>query len=382
MEMRGPQPIAVGVMRPAGFLLLMLFPLRPVAAAEPPPLKLLISVEQQSITAPFPARVTLQLHNAGGQTLWLYRRARGEAKEGSTLAIRLEPTQGQAATVAAQGAVFESVGLPHPRLVRLAAGDDYEEKATLRLAPAQAETDGKRRPLWGRYHLAVSYGAKFPNADEISRNLGATVWQGEATSNRIEMELLPPPAEAQASVAGTVSNKEGQPVRDALVTLSDQEERLVDQARTDSDGRYAFTQLPFGLYWVTARAADATLDEAVFRHVELSMAAPAATLDLLFLPEEIYEAKKILHKPVLLLVTDSAGRPLNKVTLEITWSSGTVLDNVKGETLDDGMAAVELMPGRNYVTLKRRGCPKEDQRIDVAEGGGVDDFRLRYECAK
>jgi len=39
-------------------------------------LKLLISVEQQSITAPIPARVTLHLHNAGEKTLWLYRRAR------------------------------------------------------------------------------------------------------------------------------------------------------------------------------------------------------------------------------------------------------------------------------------------------------------------
>jgi hypothetical protein len=346
------------------------------------PLKLLISAEQQSIAAPFPARVTLHLYNAGGQTLWLYRRARGEAKEGSTLSVRLEPAQGQAATIPAQGAVFESVGLPRPRLVRLGAGDDYEEKTTLRLAPAQAETDGKRKPLWGRYHLAVSYGAKFPNADEISRNLGATVWQGEVTSNTMEVELLPPPAEAQASVAGTVSNKEGQPVRDALVSLSDQEERLINQTLTDSEGRFTFTQLPLGLYWVTARVADSTLDEAVFRHVELSTAARAAALELLLLPEEIYEAKKILHKPVLLLVTDSAGRPLNKVTLEITWSSGTVLDNVKGETLDDGMAALELIPGRNYITLKRRGCPKKDQRIDVAEGGGVDNFKLQYECTK
>jgi hypothetical protein len=382
MDVGTLRAIPAGVTRAPALLLLMLLALRPAAAAEPNPLKLLISVEQQTITAPFPARVTLHLHNGGGQTLWLYRRARGLAKEGATLSVRLEPAQGPAGTIGAQAMVFESVGLPHPRLVRLPAGDDYEEKASLRLAPAQAEADGKHKPLWGRYRFAATYGASFSDAAEIARNLGATLWQGEVTSNTIEVELLPPPAAAQGSVAGTVSDKEGRPLPDTLVSLSDQEDRLIDQTLTDSEGRFSFTQLLPGLYWVTARVPDSTLDENVFRHVELSPAAPAAALELLLLPEEIYDAKKILHKPVLLLVTDGTGRPLNKVTVEITWSNGTVVDNVKGETLEDGTAAVELIPGRNYATLKRRGCPKDEQRIDVTAGSGVDDFKLQYECTK
>jgi hypothetical protein len=85
---------------------------------------------------------------------------------------------------------------------------------------------------------------------------------------------------------------------------------------------------------------------------------------------------------VLFRVTDSAGQPLDKVLLEVIWSSGTVLDRVKGNTLEDGTVALELIPGRNFATLRRRGCPKEDQRVDVASGGGIDAFKLVFACAK
>ena len=69
------------------------------------PLNLLISVEQQNIAAPSPARVTLHLHNAGSETVWLYRHARGrlpaprrmleedtgpQSTGGSTLSVKLD----------------------------------------------------------------------------------------------------------------------------------------------------------------------------------------------------------------------------------------------------------------------------------------------------
>jgi len=78
----------------------------------------------------------------------------------------------------------------------------------------------------------------------------------------------------------------------------------------------------------------------------------------------------------------SEGRPAGKVLLEVVWSSGTVLDNVKGETADDGIAALELLPGRNYVTLKQRGCPNQDARVDVAQGDGIDDSALTLDCSR
>jgi hypothetical protein len=34
------------------------------------------------------------------------------------------------------------------------------------------------------------------------------------------------------------------------------------------------------------------------------------------------------------------------------------------------------------VTLKRRGCPKQEDRADVAPERGVDSFKLIFECAK
>jgi hypothetical protein len=42
----------------------------------------------------------------------------------------------------------------------------------------------------------------------------------------------------------------------------------------------------------------------------------------------------------------------------------------------------ELLPGRNYLSLRRKGCPKQDERIDVAPGEGIDGFKLVLTFAK
>lgn len=346
-------------------------------------LKLLISVEQSAIAAPYPARITLHFHNAGRETLWLYRRALARAANGATLEARLEPVGGMPApddSTPARGRVFENVGLPRPKLVKLAPDDDMIEKTVLDIIPAHSGPEGKGPRIWGRYRMSVTYRAKFSNAEELRRNLGAVLWQGEVTSNAIEIELQPPPG--QASISGTVKRNDGRLLRDVLVSLSDGQERLVGQVTTDSEGEFSFPQLPFGTYWVTVRRPDFDEDTVVFRHLEVTAAGPEATIDFVLLPPEIYEADRLLHKPVLFLVTDSTGRPLEKVSLEVTWSNGSVVDNVKAETATEGIVAVELLPGRNFVTLKRRGCPKQEERADVATGSGVDGFKFIFECKK
>jgi len=352
------------------------------------PLKFVITLDQQAISAPLPARVTLHLHNSGKEALWLYRRALpdtsaapGHSPECPTLAIRLDPAE-KSATSPGAGEVLDNVGLPHPKLIRLAPNDDYEEKTTIRLSPATAETNGVKHPVWGRYKFALTYGAKFSNADELERILGVAIWHGEVESNPVELDLQPAPAAKQGSISGTLTGSEKVPRTGVLVSLSDQEERLVEQTTTDFDGKYSFTQLPFGLYWVTVRRRDFTENTTVFRHVVLAPADPAGTIDFLLTPPETYEPKQMLHKPVLFRVTDGGGSPLGNVSLEITWSSGTVVDNVKGRTADDGTVAVELIPGRNYVTIKRKGCPKDEQRLDVSDGVGIDGFKLESECKK
>ena len=380
--------------------LLLLLPAKVNPATEPNSLKLVIFVEQQQITAPFPARVTLHLHNSGQTALWLYRHARDPAAfeltaarrlelaesgasyttGGSVLSVRLEPAEAREVATPAETHVLESVGLPHPRLARLAPGEDYEEKAVIHLAPASVGSEGGRKPLWGRYRFSITYSAKFSNAEETERGLGLVVWQGDVNSNTVDLELRPPAG--TASLAGATIGPESRPVSSVLVSLSDGDQRLIDQTLSDSQGRFSFTELPPGLYWVTARRANSQVDTVVFRHVELTQAEPAGVIELPLLPPEVYQPKQMLHKPVLLRVTDSAGRPAENVALEITWSSGTVLDNVKAQTGDDGAAAVLLIPGRNFVTLKRRGCPKEEQRIDVAPGDGIDDSKLILECAR
>jgi len=183
-------------------------------------------------------------------------------------------------------------------------------------------------------------------------------------------------------VAGTVLGTEGRSLVGVLVSLADQEDHLVDQVPTDSEGRFSFTQLPLSQYWVTARRPEFDEDTTVFRHLALTPAAPACAIEFVLLLREIYEPQYLLHKPVLLRVTDNTGQPLDKASLEVIWSSGTVLDRVKGETWEDGTVALELIPGRNFATLKRRGCPKEDHRVDVGPGRGIDGFKLTLECTK
>ena len=357
-------------------LLLVPLALPSQGAASDTSLKLLISVEQQNIVAPFPARVTLHVHNAGNETVWLYRHARGKLPTprrlleeetgpqpttgGAMLTVKLEPVSAGQAAVSnpAQAAVFESVGFPKPKLVRLAPGEDYEERSTIRLTPALSEA---QKPIWGTYRLSITYTAQYSNAAEIQRNLKVTVWQGDVSSDAIEIQLQPPSPESRGQVSGTVNTPDSIPIRDAIVSLSDHAERLVDQTTSDPEGRYSFSSLPPGLYWITARRDGATEDTVVFRHVQLTPSEASATQELVMIPPEIYEPQKILHKPVLFRISDSAGRPLDRVGLEATWSNGPVVENVKGETGGDGAVALEVIPGRNFVTLKRRGCPKQDE---------------------
>jgi len=377
-------------------LLAVPFALPGRGAAVDTSLKFLISVEQENIPAPFPARVTLHLHNASNEAVWLYRHARGklpiprrlqeeesspQSTGGSMVAVKLEPAgAGQAAIMnPAQGEVFESVGLPKPKLVGLAPGEDYEERTTIRLSPAISEV---QKPIWGTYRLSLTYAAQYSNAEAIQRNLKVTVWQGEVTSDAIEIQLQPASPESRGQVSGIVNTSDSVPIREAIVSLADHAERLIDQTTSDPEGRYSFSNLPPGLYWITARRDGATEDTAVFRHVELTSSEASATQEMVLIPEEIYEPQKMLHKPVLFHITDSAGRAAEHVGLEITWSNGPVLENVKGETGSDGAVALEVIPGRNFVTLKRRGCPKQEERADVAAGEGIDGFEYTLECTK
>ena len=365
-------------------------------------LKLVITAEQQVLTAPFAARVTLHLHNSGSKTLWLYRPLTAQKPgtgekdsetpqdssgrtshpiEGSTVAVRLDGGD-SGATTSGSGEILNTVGMPRPKLVRLDAGDDVEVKTAIRLVPAQAGTKDETHALWGRYKFVVTYAAKYSNADELERILGATVWQGKVESNAVEFDLQPPSATANGSITGTVVNPTNVPLDGILVSLSDREERLLNQASTDLEGKYSFSNLPSGIYWVTIRRKNTTEDNAIFRHLTLTPAEPTGSIDFVLTSPEIFQPRQMMHKPVLILVADGSGGPLVGVALEVTWSSGTVLDSVKGVTATDGLVPLELIPGANYVTLKRHGCPKYDERINITEGPGIDDSKIVYDCSK
>ena len=366
-------------------LILLLGMAAPMLAADQsapdPSLRLLISVEQLTIVGQDPGRATLHMHNADKQPIWLYRRVRGKAEQGPILEVRLEPLDAKPDRFSpAQGRVFESAGLPRPKLVKLEPGGDTTEKVTLKLLPVKAGAEEKATPLWGRYRLSVAYRARYTNASDIANETGAVLWQGEAVSNSIEIELRPPTG--NGSVSGSVANAQGQTLSNVLVSLSDGSERLMDQALTDSNGRYSFGGLPPGTYWVTVRRPNFTENTAVFRRTTLTAESPSGTIEFVLYPPETYEPRDIVHKPVILLVTDGEGHPVDKASYEAVWSSGQVLDTAKGEVIGDGTATFEAIPGRSYVTLKRPGCGKTEHRIDVSIGEGVDGFKLALDCTK
>lgn len=365
-------------------------------------LKLIITVEQQVLTTPFSARVTLHLHNSGEKTLWLYRPVTASrpdtsqkdsetpqdssggishSVEGSTLAVRLEGMD-QGKATPGQGEILDTVGMPHPKLIRLGPGDDVELKTDIQLIPAQGGPKEEMHVIWGRYKVLVTYAAKYSNADELERILGVTLWQGQVESNSVMIELQTPPATDIGNITGTVVNPTDVPLDGILVSLSDREERPLNQVSTNLEGKYSFSQLPSGFYWVTIRRKGATEDTAIFRHLILTPAEPTGSVNFVLTPPEIFEPKQVMHKPVLFLLVDGSGAPIGNVGLESTRSSGTVLDSVKGVTSSDGLVPMELIPGANYVTLKRHGCPKDDERINVAEGPGIDGFKIVFDCSK
>lgn len=365
-------------------------------------LKLLISVEQQNIVAPNPVRTTLQFHNSGRETLWLYRPvvselpgdrlglldpappdARpGQAYGGSRIEVQLSPQTsagGGTKETAGSGFALSPDALPRPRLVRLAPGEDYQEKTSIHVEPAQSEAGAGGQPIWGSYKFSVIYSAGYSNAEALARDTNANLWHGQVASNTVELNLHPPAG--QGSIAGTVLDAIGRTYGEALVTLEDENESALDQALTSDDGRFAFADLPMGRYWLAVRQPGADRDTSVFRQVDVANASSPATAEIMMVPVDVNRPGRALHKPVLFHIVDSKGHPLAKAAIAVLFSAETIVENRKVQTGEDGFAAIGLIPGSIYVTLQTRGCKKEDRRAEVTPGPGVDGFKFTYDCA-
>ncbi|TAM80063.1 MAG: carboxypeptidase regulatory-like domain-containing protein [Acidobacteria bacterium] len=386
------------------FAATLLFTLLCAVSGRAEDLKLLVSVQQQSIMAPNPLRATLRFHNSGSQTLWLYRPVLseipgdrlgavaprpeelrpGEAYGGSRLEIHMAPqnapAQGSGGNVeAGSGFALAPDALPYPRLVRLAPGGDYEEKVSIHVEPAEAKSGTGNQPVWGPYQFSVVYSADYSNADSLARNMSANLWHGQATSNTVTLELRPSPG--RGSIEGTAVDSFERPYGDALVTLSNDNENPLDQIFSDGQGRFSFARLSPGRYWLAVRAPASEHDTSVFRQVEVGETASPATADIMMLPVESDRGDRLLHKPVLYHIVDNQGHPLANVRIAILYSAGNVVENQKAQTGDDGFAAVSLIPGTIYVTLQTAGCKKQERRADVVPGPGVDGFKFTYDCS-
>lgn len=359
-------------------------------AASQQPLKLLISIDRQTVTEPDALRITLHFHNAASDPLWLYQHVQNAVAlnvyapfhAGTKLMVHLQPVQAAAlpggVPPAGKGTVYESASLPHPRLVELESGGDAEELAVVRLTPAMAGS----QPLWGAYRLWVEYTQRFQNAEALSRDLNTLIWQGNITSNTVDLQLQPAPASDRGVVSGIVVDAQARPNEGTLVSLTDHAGHMMGQSLTGADGRFEFSPLPAGEYWVTVRDVQADSETGLVKRALVQPDSLSVSLRLILFNIDISQAKQLLHKPVLIRVIDRTGPPLQGANLDITWSSGAVLDDVRARTDANGLAAVRLIPGSNYVSIKRKGCPEQDERADVAEGAGIDGFIFTSSCRK
>jgi hypothetical protein len=384
----------------AAFLLFMLVSALPSGAQD---LKLLVSVQQQSIISPGPIRATLHFHNSGKQTVWLYQPIRNgtagelrgpfslgagaqsarQAYGGSALEVHLEPTGAQEANAGGalgNGSVILPDGLPFPRLVRLAPDQDYEQKVSIHVDPAQTKSDGGTQPVWGSYNFSVIYSADYSNADALARDINAYLWHGRVISNTVTLNLQPPAA--QGAIEGSVVDAGGRPFSDLLVTLSDENEDALNQTYTDDNGRFSFTHVASGRFWLTVRQPGSGYDTSVFRQVDVGGNGQPTKVQIMMLPVEPDKPDRVLHKPVLFNIVDEQGRPLPNARLAILHCSGNVLENRKARTGNDGFAAVSLIPGSNILTIRMEGCKDVERPIDVARGPGVDGFKFDFECVK
>lgn len=368
-----------------------------LAGAQTPtqPLQLTISLDTPVVTEPLAARVMLHFHNAGSKPIWLYQPVRDVSKVsanpadaasgGPALAASLRPNQAggtlSSTGFPAMGGVLETPGFPRPQLVTLAPGGEMDEPAIIRIKPAQKDSNAASA-IWGAYQMSVTYSARYHNGDELRRDVDVNLWHGSVSSNTVGITLRQIPAANHCSIQGVTLGHDMAPDADILVSLSDDQQHLLAQTVTAGDGGFYFDNLPPGRYWVTVRRERPTADNGFFEHADLSGSQPEARLKLIMLNEEVYDAKRLLHKPVIFRVTDKAGNPAADATLEILWTSGTVVDNVKVRTSGDGLVVASLLPGTNYVTIRKHGCAKDEEMAAVSPGGGIDGFSYSVDCSK
>lgn len=355
------------------------------------PLVVTITSSSTAIREPFPLPITLHFHNAGHRTLWLYRPVHPaggnyQTTGGSTISIHLEPATPQAAgaptPLPATGNAFRVPGFPHPELMPLAPGADAEENTVISIAPAKSTGPGGGKPIWGAYRLLVEYGAHYSNGDAIRQAVGVDLWSGSVQSNPLAFTLEPASAADAGMVYGKVINRRGLTLEGVLVSLTDNSNRLLGQSITGPGGGFQFVHLPFGIYWVTVRELGADEDNSFFEHADLSSAQPDSSMKMMMLNQEVYEAKRLLHKPVIFRVENGAGTPQPGIQLKILWSNGPILENVKAETNQSGLAVVNLLPGNNFVTVTRRHCPKIDRVANVSSGAAIDGDSITFNCEK
>ena len=90
----------------------------------------------------------------------------------------------------------------------------------------------------------------------------------------LALSLAAAKAQTTSSLAGVVIDPSGAVIPDAEIVLANSETNARRTTKTDSQGRYSFSQTQPGIYQVSARATG--FSEVVIRDVRLRVNTPSA----------------------------------------------------------------------------------------------------------
>jgi hypothetical protein len=156
------------------------------------------------------------------------------------------------------------------------------------VAPVLVGVPGTRTDAHGTYSLPLSLkpgtaavNIRFQLPGFVERQAAVDLLGIESTSRTLDVELLP--AEYWTNVSGTVTNDDGEPLADKVVTLRQVDSRHVLKTTTDGRGRYTFdaVEAPLPYQLIVSGAPD----HKDYRQ-RLEVTTEAAELDIAVEPFE------------------------------------------------------------------------------------------------
>ncbi len=183
-----------------------------------------------------------------------------------------------------------------------------------------------------------------------------TFYADDLVDNRTDQSTLNLTAIVDGSISGTVTDQDGDPLDDATVELYDDNDNLLDDTTTDSNGDYSFSGVGAGDYTVRA-IKDGYYEDTV--DVTVSAADPDQDNKDLELELITYEIEGTV-------IDKDTGDPIAGATVEVYDENGDLVDS--DTTPQSGHFSIDdLLPGTYTVVIKADGYKTFEQDVIITD---------------